>query len=68
MVPAEVGRRLGTVDPPCPSCSEERDMFVRDLAIHPATASEDEAGHKSNVWEARRHFMIIWGKPWGCRS
>jgi hypothetical protein len=34
-----------------------RDIVVRDLARHSAVASGDEAGDRSYIWEARRHFM-----------
>jgi hypothetical protein len=34
-----------------------RNVFVGNLPIQLATASEDEAGDWSYVWEARRHYM-----------
>jgi hypothetical protein len=34
-----------------------RDVVVEDVAKYTATASEDEAGDRSYVWEVRRHSM-----------
>jgi hypothetical protein len=39
-----------------------RDIVIRDLARQPEMASEDEAGDRSYVWEARRHIRLS-GRP-----
>jgi hypothetical protein len=32
-------------------------VVVRGLTRHSATASEDEAGDRSYIWKARKHYM-----------
>jgi hypothetical protein len=34
-----------------------RDVVIENLAKQPETASEDKAGDRSYIWEARRHYM-----------
>jgi hypothetical protein len=40
-----------------------RDVVIGDLPRQPATASENEAGDRNYVWEARRYSMRSSDKP-----